>query len=1321
MRSIAGLSLSLALGLGMLALVLVLAVAPPSAAAPASSDTLVISEVQTGSATDASLEFIEIYNKTGDAIALDGYKVVYRSATGTTDVTVYTFGAGDAIPAQGHFLLVHTGFSVGVAPDATFGASLARTGGGLALRDPGSAIVDSLGWGSATNAFVEGTAATYSENDQSMERKPGGALGNGTDTDNNLADFQILTTPNPQNTSSPATPPLPTRGLSIEKSAPAAVEVSQRYTYTLVATNRISDTAVGLVITDALPAELEIATISDDGIHLGGNLISWTVPSLANEASVTRTVAVTAPAAPAVLWNAEYGVRASNWLTPAAGTAVQTRINLPGGLTAIYQIQHTTDPSGNSPLAGQVVTTTGVVYAVYGQGFAIAEASGPWHGIYVFNQAAPKPQVGDRVQVRGTVQEYYNMTELGAGPTHLVLSGGHTPYPASVVQTADIATGSPAAEQYEGVLVAAYDVTVTNADLGYGEWEITDSSGTGARVDDWASYDYAPALNNSLFMVRGMLNYSFDDFKLEPRGDEDIVATRPIGLQLSKSGPTNVAPGAEMTYTLSLDNYTGLTVTAVTVTDVVPANAAYARALDGGTLNGDTVSWTIPSLADMASATVRLVVTAANSPGESIVNDAYAAWASNWPTPTAGSPVYTFIGDYTPIYFIQGDGPLSSLEGNTVKTAGVAVGFFQGNYPGSGTFDGFFLQDPAGDGLSATSDAIFVNHGTLAVSVSAGDRVTVTGVVQEFSEYDGAACPGSECMTQIAVSAAGNVQVGEPEMLPATLELDPPGDPDLASLYWESLEGMPVTLPSTATVVGPTSFGTVMAVRSDLGVERVIRTGPYAGMPVGVRHWERYGEINGADPANLIVGSVIDNAAGPLAYSYGAYLVTTQAGDEWQVITSQPLPAEVPAWPAPTADQFSVAAFNAYNLDVTTDPRMAKVVASIGQMNGPTFLGMEEVDQDAVMATLISRLASAGYAYDYAYSPPDSRGFGVVALWRTDQVTSVATSSDYQGCSPYGSPSSTDDPLWATCQAIGQYPLFPRRPMIVTGTVTLGGEPTQVVVVANHLKSKLGGLPSDWQRLEQAQFLNDLVQQLAANGSSNVVVLGDLNDFEDAAPLLALCQDDALVNTWFTRPESERYSYIYRGVSQILDHILATPPLYTRLVAMDALHINADFPYSYSADGNVVWRTSDHDLIAATFGKEVGLPWLGGSSKTVTPAERVVSGAPLTYTITLSNGGATAPITITDTLPVSVTVDTADLPAGMTLLGGQLNWTGVVTGGQSVELVIPATAGAVQSTLTVTNTVAIHDGVYLNPLVIHSPAVSISPAYRLYLPLVRKS
>ena len=150
----------------------------------------------TGSATD---EFVEIVNPTDSAIDAGGYRVAYRSSSGTSDTVLATLPLGTTIAAHGFYLLGGAGYSGSHAADQSFSAGLASTGGGVGIRDTDGALVDSVAYGTATNAFVEGTVAaappTAAAPGKSAGRQP-----DGHDTDNNSTDFTVLTAPTPGTT-----------------------------------------------------------------------------------------------------------------------------------------------------------------------------------------------------------------------------------------------------------------------------------------------------------------------------------------------------------------------------------------------------------------------------------------------------------------------------------------------------------------------------------------------------------------------------------------------------------------------------------------------------------------------------------------------------------------------------------------------------------------------------------------------------------------------------------------------------------------------------------------------------------------------------------------------------------------------------------------------------------------------------------------------------------------------------------------------------------------------------------------------------------------
>jgi uncharacterized repeat protein (TIGR01451 family) len=96
-------------------------------------------------------------------------------------------------------------------------------------------------------------------------------------------------------------------------------------------------------------------------------------------------------------------------------------------------------------------------------------------------------------------------------------------------------------------------------------------------------------------------------------------------LSLSKVAPALVLPGGEITYQLTITNSGAQPALDVVVQDVLPANTTY---VSGGTLVGDTVEWTIPSLAGYGGVQTKTLVLAANADaGTTILNDTYSARA----------------------------------------------------------------------------------------------------------------------------------------------------------------------------------------------------------------------------------------------------------------------------------------------------------------------------------------------------------------------------------------------------------------------------------------------------------------------------------------------------------------------------------------------------------------------------------------------------------------------------------------------------------------------------------------------------------------------
>lgn len=86
-----------------------------------------------------------------------------------------------------------------------------------------------------------------------------------------------------------------------------------------------------------------------------------------------------------------------------------------------------------------------------------------------------------------------------------------------------------------------------------------------------------------------------------------------------------------------------------------------------------------------------------------------------------------------PVYDVQGSGDRSPRVGQIVTIEGIVTGDFQDASAMHGDLNGFYVQEPVGDGDAGTSDGIFVFDGEApAGDIAPGDRVRVTGRVTEF-------------------------------------------------------------------------------------------------------------------------------------------------------------------------------------------------------------------------------------------------------------------------------------------------------------------------------------------------------------------------------------------------------------------------------------------------------------------------------------------------------------------------------------------------------------------------------------------------------------
>ena len=202
--------------------------------------------------------------------------------------------------------------------------------------------------------------------------------------------------------------------------------------------------------------------------------------------------------------------------------------------TTIYDVQYTTvagDGTYPSLLEGDTVTLTGIVTAIgwahYDDNYFISmPEGGAWKGVLVYFGEI-FPEVGDEVEITGVVSEYFGMTEISNLTSYTILSSGNPVPDAIVVETGNLIDPVDA-EQYEGCLVNLLDVTVTEEQIEFGQWYVNDGTGD-CQMDDGFFYldEVVPpiviVLNDVWASLTGMVDYSYDEYGVNPRTPDDMV------------------------------------------------------------------------------------------------------------------------------------------------------------------------------------------------------------------------------------------------------------------------------------------------------------------------------------------------------------------------------------------------------------------------------------------------------------------------------------------------------------------------------------------------------------------------------------------------------------------------------------------------------------------------------------------------------------------------------------------------------------------------------------------------------------------------------
>jgi predicted extracellular nuclease len=581
---------------------------------------------------------------------------------------------------------------------------------------------------------------------------------------------------------------------------------------------------------------------------------------------------------------------------------------------------------------------------------------------------------------------------------------------------------------------------------------------------------------------------------------------------------------------------------------------------------------------------------------------------------------FTTMLPLTQIAQVQGTSHPSPLAGQLVKVEGVVTAERGSNV---------WVQDTTPDGDPATSEGILVFGSAVASAVAVGDLVQVRGTVQEFRAGCTPSCaPDSSAfdnltVTEIGAPGLGVSKVGTSPRPAATvigvggrvppttiIEDDSASNVESGNVFdptqdgidfYESLESMRVQV-NNPVAVGPSNGFREIFVLADDGANAPVRTarGGIVIRPTDFNP-ERIQLDDAILPGSTGLANVGDHFSGPavgiLGYDFGNFeldltspLTTVSNGVTREVTTT------------PAENQLAVATFNVENLDANESQSKFDTLADeiVDNLQSPDLIALEEiqdnngaVDDGVVNATLtLDRLKAAvvdagGPAYEWRQiDPVDDQDGGepggnirVGFFFRTDRGlrfvdvpggdATTPTQVVRQGSRAHLtlSPGRVDplNPAWAAT----------RKPLageFVWNDKTL-------IVIANHFSSKGGDDPlygrfqppvqsTAPKRHEQAVSVNAFVRSiLAAERKANVVVLGDINDFDFSETTQILESGGVISSLMHGLPQSERYSYVFEGNSQVLDQVLFSPNMLRGLAAYDVVHVNSEFAE----------QASDHD------------------------------------------------------------------------------------------------------------------------------------------------
>jgi predicted extracellular nuclease len=538
------------------------------------------------------------------------------------------------------------------------------------------------------------------------------------------------------------------------------------------------------------------------------------------------------------------------------------------------------------------------------------------------------------------------------------------------------------------------------------------------------------------------------------------------------------------------------------------------------------------------------------------------------------------------IHEVQGPDAASTMGGRFVTIEGIVTGVddeigsnFERTFPGDA---GIFVQEEDSDVDSnpATSEGVFVGFVRPRSAFPPGTRVRLEGrVAEQFNE------------TRINLTLGTTPEVLGTAAVPAPVPIDvgaAAGQSFPERTYYESLEGMNVALAvGTATVGGTNKFGELFMTPGihQQPSDRVFRTENPADLIAADA------DAGAGDPDNPLIDTdslteipadlfdVVDNVVGPLGFAFSNYRILNQLRPQPQPVVTRSNAAPYPFRGVDRArgNELRFATYNVENFFpvggdvdrhiVTEEEYRAKrndiVKALRNRLKRPDVIALQEIVDKATADDLARKLG--GYRA-YLEEGNDSRGIDVAFLvkkrLRVHDVRQLGKEATTTRTDCADSPSSG-----------GQPRLFDRPPL----AIDVSRRGVRFTAFSNHFASKSH---PDACREEQARFLRDEVQRIEAAGGE-AIVAGDLNSFEDEVALDVLEDGTtSLDNLWDLAPEFERYSFVFQGRLQTLDHVLVTDGLAARVEDFDYVHLGNDYYDRRTVDGH---DASDHDPALVTF------------------------------------------------------------------------------------------------------------------------------------------